>query len=76
VHGTCFGQTPALVRVTLDGLPLLVISVRDDAIVVRAPLEAMAGSLGVRVALQGSALYPRAIRVVSGAEHAQSKPVP
>jgi hypothetical protein len=64
IRGAGFGQQPALVRVSLDRQALEVLSVRDDAIVVRAPLASAAGQLSVQVALQGAAVYPRPLRVV------------
>jgi hypothetical protein len=65
LSGSGFGENPALVRVTLADRPLSVLSVRDDAIVVRAPPEPDSGELAVHVALQGSARYAKPIRVVA-----------
>jgi hypothetical protein len=64
LFGAGFGQSAALVRVTLDGRPLELVAVRDDAIVVRAPSAAVSGELMVYVALQGRASYSRPIRVL------------
>jgi hypothetical protein len=64
VLGTGFGAQPALVRVSLAGLPLKVIAVRDDAIVVQAPDLAEIGELRVHVALQGSAAYAQPLRIL------------
>jgi hypothetical protein len=63
VFGAGFGRAAALVRVTLDAQPLQIVSVRDDAIVVRAPDTAVGGELTVWVALQGRASYARPIQV-------------
>jgi hypothetical protein len=64
LFGAGFGQSAALVRVTLDGQPLELVAVHDDAIVVRAPSAAVSGELTVYVTLQGRASYSRPIRVV------------
>jgi hypothetical protein len=64
LFGAGFGQSAALVRVTLDGRPLELVAVRDDAIVVRAPSAAVSGELMVYVALQGRASYSRPIQVL------------
>jgi hypothetical protein len=65
VRGSGFGQATALVGVFLDRLALDVLSLRDGAIVLRAPATATTGQLSVRVALQGTAVYPRPIRIVA-----------
>jgi hypothetical protein len=64
VLGAGFGGQPALVRVSLAGLPLKVIAVRDDTIVVQAPDLAALGELRVHVALQGSAAFARPVRIL------------
>ena len=65
LFGAGFGQQPALVHVALAAQALEVVSVRDDAIVVRAPNAALRGELSVHVALQGRAVYARPVRVTA-----------
>jgi hypothetical protein len=63
ISGSGFGESPALVHVSLADRALRVISVNDQQLVVELPSEALEGELMVRVALQGAVSYPRPIRV-------------
>jgi hypothetical protein len=65
VRGDGFGESVALLRVTLGDRPLPVISLGDEWIVVRAPREALTGQLSVRVALQGGAVFARPLHVMA-----------
>jgi hypothetical protein len=65
VRGSGFGSNPALVTVALAGERLTLVSVDDTQLVAKAPEAPVSGELSVHVALQGSAVFPRPIRVVA-----------
>jgi hypothetical protein len=63
VQGSGFGSNAALVTIAIAGQRLTLLSVADDLLVARAPEAPVSGELSVHVALQGSAVFPRPIRV-------------
>jgi hypothetical protein len=65
VQGSGFGANPALVTVALAGERLTLLSVDDGQLVAKAPETPVSGELSVHVALQGSTVFPRPIRVVA-----------
>lgn len=65
VHGSGFGTSPALVTVAIGGERLTLVSVDDAQLVAKAPEAPVSGDLSVHVALQGSTVFPRPIRVVA-----------
>jgi hypothetical protein len=65
IYGQGFGENPAVVKVRLAGSELEVRSVRDDAVVVKVLGAPRSGPLEVEVALQGKAVAPGEVRVIS-----------
>jgi hypothetical protein len=65
IRGHRFGTDPLAVTVTLGGQPLEIVSVRDDALVVRVAADQESGLLAVTTALQGTTSIKPAFVVVA-----------
>lgn len=64
IHGSGFGDSPALLRVRVGDEPLEVLEARDDRIVARVSAGVETGTLQVAVRLEGAAAFEEPLRVL------------
>lgn len=74
LHGANFGTNRALVRVSLDGRSVPVLSVSDDRVIVSIPQAAQSGLFSVEVRLQGGAASSAMFHVIGQAGAATIAP--
>jgi hypothetical protein len=76
IRGSGFGANRSVVKVTLAGQPLDVVSVRDDTLIARLPPAARTGRLKVEIPLQGAAQSDRDFTVLADPVAAPVVPAP